>query len=78
MCDFTGDGALQDSVSGVEGEPEAEEIGEQQNPREREVCEMGEEGEDGSEDGEVKVLADKDGVGGGKSAGLSVSWAPAT
>jgi hypothetical protein len=49
-------------MSSVEGEPKAEEIGEQQNPSEREVGEVYEEGEDGGEDREVKVLADEDGV----------------
>ncbi len=49
-------------MSGVEGEPEAEEIGEKQDPGEREMREVDDEGEDGGEDGEVQVLADEDGV----------------
>ena len=62
MCGLVGDGALQDAVRGVEGQPEAEEVGEQQNPGEREMGEVDEEGEDGGEDGEMKVFADEDGV----------------
>ena len=53
---------MEDAVRGVEGEPEAEEVGEQENPGEREVGEMNEKGEHRGEDGEVKVLADEDGV----------------
>lgn len=49
-------------MSGVEGEPEAEEIGEQQHPGEREVGEVNQGGEDGGEDREVEMLADEDGV----------------
>jgi hypothetical protein len=49
-------------MSSVEGETEAEEVGEKENPGEREVGEVNDEGEDGSEDGEMKVLTDEDGV----------------
>ena len=62
LGELVGDGALEQAVRGVEGEPEAEEVGEQENPGEREVGEVDEEGEDGGEDGEVEVLADEDGV----------------
>jgi len=49
-------------MSSVEGKPEAEELGEQQNPGEREVGEVDEEGEDRGEDGEVEMLTNEDGV----------------
>ena len=49
-------------MGSVEGEPETEEVGEQQYPGEREMRKVDEEGEHGSEDGEVKVLANEDGV----------------
>ena len=62
LCGFVGDRALQDAVGCIEGETQAEEVGEQQNPGQREVGEMDEESEYRGEDGEVEVLADEDGV----------------
>ena len=62
MCGVAGEGALQDAVRGIEGEPEAEEVGEQKNPGQGEMGVMDEEGEYWSEDGVVQVLADEDGV----------------
>ena len=59
---FVGDRALQQAMSSVEGEPEAEEVGEEQYPREGEMRVVDEESEYGSEDGEAEVLADEDGV----------------
>jgi len=56
------EGPTEDFVRCVEGEPEAEEVGEEQHPGEGEVGEVNEEGEDGGEDGEAKVLGDKEGV----------------
>ena len=56
-----GDGALKDALRCVEGEPEAEDVGEQQNPGQREMGAMDDKGEYGSEDGVVQVLADEDG-----------------
>ena len=53
MRGFAEDRALQDAMSSVESQPQAEEIGEQQDPGEGQMREVHEEGEDGSEDGEV-------------------------
>ncbi len=49
-------------MGGEEGEPEAEEVGEEENPCEGEMGEVDQEGEGGSEDGEAEVLCDEDGV----------------
>ena len=53
---------LEELECGVKGEPETEEVGEEQNPGEREVGLADEEGEGGREDGEAEMLGDEEGV----------------
>lgn len=62
LGDGVGDGALEKLVGGEEGEPEAEQIGEEEHPGERETGTADEEGEGGSEDREAEVFGDEDGV----------------
>ena len=53
---------MEDFVRCVEGEPEAEEVGEEQDPGEGEVGKVDEGSEGWGEDGEAKVLGDEVGV----------------